>query len=194
MRVRHRFNAVSLVCLTTVLASTMAIPADAAAPIPNPCSLVTAAEMQKLVGPLKVPPRATDPATGEITCSFEPATGPSYVDVSLHDGELSAWKASSGGKNPLSLPELGKDAFVNPDPGGYTDLFAKKGALVLHVSLPTASNAVATAKAIAKLALSVSDGSPSSIPDRRLRNRHHTPLQSAFSDGRTRVTSFLKIS
>ncbi len=139
--------------LAAMLASSTALVAHAAPPVPNPCTLVTAAEMQQIVGPLTGSPRATDPASGEITCTYEPAKGPSYIDIRLHEGELSAWKARTGGKSPVSLPELGKDSFVNPDADGYTELFARKGTLILNVSLPSGPTAVATAKAIAKKAL-----------------------------------------
>ena len=53
----------------------------------------------------------------------------------------------------MSVPELGKDAFANLDSEGSTDLFAKKGAFVLRVSLPKGPRALDMAKAIAKAAL-----------------------------------------
>jgi len=140
--------------LAAMLACSTAPVAHAAAPpVPNPCTLVTVAEMQQIVGPLTGTPRATDPASGEISCTYEPAQGPSYIDIRLHDGERNAWKARTGGKSPVSLPDLGKDSFVNPDADGYTELFASKGTLILNVSLPSGPTAVATAKAIAKKAL-----------------------------------------
>ncbi|MEO7151467.1 MAG: hypothetical protein ABIX46_07140 [Burkholderiaceae bacterium] len=121
--------------------------------VPDPCKLVTAAEMIQIVGTLGAPPRATDPASGEITCSFEPSKGPSFVDVSLHDGDLAAWRKRNGGKSPVALPEFGADAFVNPDFEGMADLYAKKGALVLRVTLSKGPQAVEQAKAIARKAL-----------------------------------------
>ena len=36
----------------------------------------------------------------------------------------------------MSLPEFGQDAFVNPDFEGSADLYAKKGPLILRVSMP----------------------------------------------------------
>ena len=107
------------------------------AAVPNPCSLVTAAEMQAIVGKLSGTPKATDPASGEITCTFEPVNGPSFIDVSLHDGDLKAWKARNGGKSPVSLPELGADAFANPSDNDWVDLYAKKGAVIVRVTMPT---------------------------------------------------------
>jgi hypothetical protein len=82
--------------------------------VPNPCGLVTAAEMQVIVGKLSGMPKATDPASGEVTCTFEPVNGRSFIDVSLHDGDLKAWKARNGGKTPVSLPELGAGRDVLP--------------------------------------------------------------------------------
>lgn len=140
--------------LAAMLACSTALVARAAAPpVPDPCTLVTVAEMRQIVGPLTGTPRATGPASGEISCTYEPEQGPSYIDIRLHDGELGAWKARTGGKSPVSLPELGKDSFVNPDADGYTELFASKGALILNVSLPAGPTSVAMARAIAEKAL-----------------------------------------
>ncbi len=138
---------------TAVCAGGALLFVQAEAAVPNPCSLVTAAEMQAIVGPLAGAPRATDPASGEVTCSFEPVNGPSFVDVSLHDGDLKSWKARNGGKSPVSLPELGADAFVNPSTNDWVDLFAKKGAVIVRVTLPTGPKSMDMAKAIAKKAL-----------------------------------------
>jgi hypothetical protein len=71
----------------------------------------------------------------------------------LHDGELAYWKSRNGGKTPVPLPELGKDAFVNTDFEGSVDLCAKKGALILRVTMPKGPKAVDELKAIAKKAL-----------------------------------------
>lgn len=84
---------------------------------------------------------------------YTPASGPAWIEVRLQEGELSYWRKRNGGPDAVSLPELGKDAFVNPDFEGSADLYAKKGNLVLRVSLPQGPKAVDTAKAIAKKAL-----------------------------------------
>ena len=47
-----------------------------------------------------------------MSCEYEPARGPAWISISLHDGELAAWRKRNGGKSPVALPELGKDAFV----------------------------------------------------------------------------------
>jgi hypothetical protein len=127
--------------------------AYAGTPTPNPCSLVTVAEMQQIVGPLSEKPRATDPSSGEITCSFSPASGPGFIDVTLHEGDLAALKSSASYKNAQPLPEFGKDAFVSPDFQDYADLYAKKGDLIVRVTLPKGPKSVDTAKAITRKAL-----------------------------------------
>jgi hypothetical protein len=127
--------------------------AHASAPTPNPCSLVTVAEMQQIVGPLSEPPRATDPSSGENTCTFTPASGPSFIDVTLHEGDLAALRNSASYKNAQALPDFGKDAFVSPNFQDYADLYAKKGNLIVRVTLPMGPKSVETAKSIARKAL-----------------------------------------
>jgi len=46
----------------------LAGPAHAATGIPDPCKLITVAEMQQIVGSLKGVPEGTDPKSGEISC------------------------------------------------------------------------------------------------------------------------------
>lgn len=144
------------VLLSSTLAMSLSgratIAASAAAP-PNPCTLVTVAEIEKIVGPLKAAPRATDPATGEITCTFSPRRGLSFVDISLHDGSLADWKRRNGGPNAAPAPEFGSGAFVTPDFEGFAELYAKKGAYILRISVPKGSQSIGIVKAIGQKAL-----------------------------------------
>ena len=127
--------------------------AYAAPPAPDPCKLVTVAEMQQIMGPLNGAPTSTDPKSGEISCSYAPAKGPSFVEVTLHDGDLAAWKKRNGGKNPVAVPEFGADAFINPDFQNWADLYAKKGGLILRVTMPKGAQSMEAVKAIARKAL-----------------------------------------
>ncbi len=142
-----------LLCVAAFLAAGPPPAAQADPAIPDPCKLVTAAEIQQLVGPLKAAPKQGDIASGDVSCEYAPATGPAWIEVRLQEGELSYWRKRNGRPDAMSLPELGKDAFVNPDSDGSADLYARKGNLVLRVSLPTGPTAVDMAKAIAKKAL-----------------------------------------
>jgi hypothetical protein len=141
-----------LVCGVAILAGGGAT-VSAAPAIPDPCKLVTTAEIEQIVGRLKGSPKAGDIASGDVSCEYAPVKGPSWIDIRLHDGDLNAWRQRNGGKNSVSLPEFGKDAFVNPDFEGSADLYARKGSLILRVSMPTGPGAVDMVKTIAKVAL-----------------------------------------
>ena len=125
----------------------------AAAATPDPCKLITVAELEQIVGPLKGAPQIGDVKAGDLSCSYTPSKGPAWIEVRLHDGELSAWRSRNGGKSAISVPELGKDAFATPDAEGSADVYAKKGTLILRVSMPKGVSAVDTLKAIAAKAL-----------------------------------------
>jgi hypothetical protein len=127
--------------------------ASAASGPPNPCELATRAEIEKIVGPLKSAPKASDPSSGAINCTYRPAKGPSHIDLTLHDGPLAPWKRRNGGKAPAAAPEFGDDAFVTPDYEGSALLFAKHGDLILHITIPKGPQSVEIAKAIARKAL-----------------------------------------
>ncbi|HMH19740.1 MAG TPA: hypothetical protein VK572_16510 [Burkholderiales bacterium] len=122
--------------------------------VPDPCKLIAVSEFEQIVGPLRGSPKPGDVKAGDISCSYKPAKGPAWIEIRLHDGELAYWKGRNGGKSPVSLPGLGKDAFVNPDFEGSADLYAKKGDLILRVSMPKGPTAVEQLKAIAQKALS----------------------------------------
>jgi hypothetical protein len=127
--------------------------ARSAPTIPDPCKLITPAELEQIAGPLKGAPKPGDIASGDVSCEYKPAKGAAWISVRLHDGELGYWSKRNGGTAPVALPEFGKDAFANPDFEGSTDLYAKKGSLILRVSLPKGPQALDTAKAIARKAL-----------------------------------------
>ena len=143
-----------LFCAAAVaLAVHPALVATAASTIPDPCKLVTVAAIHEVVATLDGAPKATHPKSGQMTGTYTPANGQSYVDVSLHEGDLAAWKRRNGGKNPVALPEFGSDAFVNPDFEDSADLYAKKGSLILRVTMPKGPQSVEAVKAIARKAL-----------------------------------------
>ena len=102
---------------------------------------------------MKGAPKAGDAGSGDISCEYAPASGPRWISIRLHDGDLAAWKRRSGGANPVALPDLGKDAFANADSEGSADVYAMKGELILRVTMPKGPQAVEMDKAIAKKAL-----------------------------------------
>jgi hypothetical protein len=140
-------------CAAAVLGGGWSLVVVAAPAIPDPCKLITTAELEQITGRLKGSPKPGDIASGEVSCEYAPVKAPAWINISLHDGDLGYWRRRNGGQNSVSLPEYGNDAFVNPDFEGSADLYAKKGGLILRVTMPKGSTAVDMAKAIAKLAL-----------------------------------------
>jgi hypothetical protein len=144
------FHKPGLLFIATILAGSSCIVTAADSAIPDPCTLITVAEMEKIVGPLDGAPTSPDRATGEISCGYTPKTGPSFVEIALHEGDLAFLRDSSSSKDAVSLPEFGKDAFLVPKEHElYASLYAKKGSLILVVSAPMGPDAEATVKAIA---------------------------------------------
>jgi len=138
----------------TVLTAASAMVTNALAAAPDPCKLITLAEIEQIVGPLTEAPRATDPESGENTCTFSPATGPSFVDVSLEENaDLAAWKLRQDGENIVDLTEFGDGAFANSDFHDFAEVYVQKGSLILRVSVPKGPEAVETVKAITRKAL-----------------------------------------
>ena len=77
----------------------------------------------------------------------------SWLMINLHEGNFDLMRKSIGGKSPVPVPELAKDAFLNEDYEDFSaELFAKKGDLTLRVSMPKGPSAGDKIKAIAKKA------------------------------------------
>ncbi len=136
-----------------ILVGSSTLVAKGAPAIPDPCKLITAAELEQIAGPMKGAPKRGDIASGDVSCEYMSVKANTRIDISLHQGELSYWRKRNGGPNPLPLPKLGKDAFVNPDFEGSADLYAAKGSLILRVSMPKAAASVDMVVAIAQKAL-----------------------------------------
>jgi len=50
--------------------------------VPDPCTLVTAAELQAIVGGLKGAPKPGDAGAGDISCEYASASGPRWIQHS----------------------------------------------------------------------------------------------------------------
>jgi hypothetical protein len=121
--------------------------------VPNPCSLLTTAEVVQVAGPLQGKPRPGDFAMGEISCEWTPTQSTRWISLSLSEPGLDALRKRNGGPKPVMLPEFGQGAFVNLDFEGAVDLYAQKGQLVVRLSMPTGPNALEMTKALARKAL-----------------------------------------
>jgi len=78
----------------------------------------------------------------------------SWLMINLHESNFDLMRKSIGGKSPVPVPELAKDAFLNESYEDFSaELFVKKGELTLRVSMPKGPSAAGKIKAIAKRAL-----------------------------------------
>lgn len=128
-----------------------------AAPVPDPGNLITVAELEQIVGKVKEGPKNVECVAPEVSCEYTLAQDSSWIDIGLFPADQATFdrnRKSFEGKSALPVPELGKDAFVNPDYADFSaELFVKKGDLVLRVSMPKGPTAVESIKAIARKAL-----------------------------------------
>ena len=139
-------TAVAVCACVSLLAATVGT-------VPDPCGLITVAELTQIVGPLTGKPKPGDIKAGDVSCEYTPAKEPAWIEIRLNEGDLGYWKKRNGGASPMAAPEFGTGAFLNLDADGSTDLFAGKGALVLRVSMPRGPQAAENVKAIARKAL-----------------------------------------
>jgi len=127
-----------LTCLYLVgfLAGSLAL---AAPPKVEPCSLLTVAEVEQVVSKLKASPRADQEGDAKW-CNYEFANGKDAMEVWVFppDGIDRARKQA---KKQTAVKGLGDDAFLTRGMHGldYVDLFIKKGAVTVKLSLKEAA-------------------------------------------------------
>ena len=131
----------------------MAAPLFAGRAIPDPCKLVTLAELEEIVGKISKGPKPADPSSGEVSCEYTVAKDSSWLMINLHEGNFDLMRKSIGGTSSVPVPEVAKDAFLNENYEDFSaELLAKKGDLALRVSMPKGPLAADKIKAIAKKA------------------------------------------
>ena len=102
---------------------------------PTPCSLLTTAEVEQVVGKLVGAPKA-DQEGRAAWCNYEFANGTDAMEVWVFpaDGIERGRKKS---KNPTAVKGLGDDAFIERGMHGldYINLFIRKGTTTIQLSL-----------------------------------------------------------
>lgn len=143
----------TLPCLTAILASCTLLAAQAAPTVlPDPCKLVTLAELAEITGPVKGPTPEGHTDGGIVACEYTVIKTGQWITVRLHDGARGPVKAPAD-QGSVPLPEFGKNAFLIPNFHDSVDLYADKRGINLSVSMPTSATSVAMVKAIARKAL-----------------------------------------
>lgn len=140
------FQCVSL-WLTVLL---MAMPSLAA---PEPCSLLTTAEVEQVVGRLKDVPKA-DKEGAAGWCNYEFANGKDAMEIWVFPAEAIE-RGRKVSKQPVAVKGLGDDAFMDRGMHGldYTNLFVRKGSTTVKLSIRETSGDEEKLKALARKAL-----------------------------------------
>ncbi|MEP7153856.1 MAG: hypothetical protein ABI856_19295 [Nitrospira sp.] len=130
-----------------------AIPTIAAPPNVEPCSLLTTFEVEQVVGPLKGKP--TGDKEGDATwCNYEFANGKDLMEVWVFPADAIN-RGRKVSKKPVAVKGLGDDAFMDRGMHGidYVNLFIKKGAVTVKLSLKETAGDEQKLKSLAQKAL-----------------------------------------
>jgi hypothetical protein len=120
---------------------------------PEPCSLVTTAEVELVVGTLKGVPKA-DKEGAASWCNYEFANGKDAMEVWLFPADAIE-RGRKVSKKPVAIKGLGDDAFMDRGMHGidYVNLFIKKGTVTVKLSLKETAGDEQKLKSLAQKAL-----------------------------------------
>lgn len=120
----------------------------------EPCSVLTAADIEQVVGRLTGEPKAdrVDPAAW---CDYQFANGTDALEVWILPAN-GLEQARKKAKKPVPVKELGNDAFMDRGAHGldYVDLFIKNNAVTVELSLKETAGDEAKLRALGAKALS----------------------------------------
>jgi hypothetical protein len=142
------------IAIAGLFSSLLSAPLWAAAPAVDACQLVTVAEVEQLVGPLKTPPRLlrVDPA---LTCEYVFVQERDALELWVFPGVALERAKQFAKSSRVPIAGFGKGAFLSRDAAlGSIELWLKKGDIVLQVRLNASSADEEKVKAIATKALS----------------------------------------
>jgi len=141
------FFAVAL-CLCSALVATPSL-----AESPAPCSLLTIAEVEQVVGKLKGAPTA-DKEGAAGWCNYEFANGKDALELWVFPSEAIG-RSRAISKNPVTVKGLGDDAFMDRGMHGlnYVNLYVKKGSTTINLAIQETAGDEEKVKALAQKAL-----------------------------------------
>lgn len=152
MRVLHFTRMIVLTTVALFGASFMSATL-AAPPAIDPCTLLTTAEVEQVVGKLK---RA---ATGEsignaVTCNYQFANDKDEFEI-WASGDYAFATMRKDAKKAVSVKGLGDDAFMDRGAHGldYVDLYIKKGTTLVKLSLRESAGDEEKLKALGRKAV-----------------------------------------
>ncbi|MGQ0555809.1 MAG: hypothetical protein ACT4PN_07705 [Nitrospiraceae bacterium] len=127
-----QFNRIFLAVMIGIGALSIGVRSEAA---PTPCSLLTVAEVEQVVGKLMGTPKA-DQEGRAAWCNYEFANGKDGLEVWVFPAD-GIERARKEAKKPTALKGFGEDAFIERGMHGldYVNLFIKKGETTIQLSL-----------------------------------------------------------
>jgi hypothetical protein len=142
--------------LRIFLATTMVVPMTALAQLPgppaaDPCVLVSRADVEQIVGPLKSAPK-TYVIERAKNCSYELVNQADELDVWIYPA-TGLDRARNSHKDFTPLTDLGEPGFYGRRPDlGWLEIYTRKGGVTLGVML-RAPGDLEKAKALTRKAL-----------------------------------------
>jgi hypothetical protein len=151
IRISRRVSFIYLSLAVSVWVTTT--PAAAAPPIVDPCTLLTIAEVEQVIGKLKERPSG-DKEGDAAWCNYEFANGKDLMEVWVFPADAIN-RGRKVSKNPLPVKGLGDDAFMDRGMHGinYVNLFIKKGGTTVKLSIQETAGDEEKLKALAQKAV-----------------------------------------
>jgi hypothetical protein len=136
-----------------VFSLSVGVAALATPPEVDPCKLVTTTEVDQVISKLKGAPKF-DKEGDAAWCSYEFANGKDAFEVWVFPAD-GIERGRKQAKKPVAVKGLGDDAFLNRGMHGldYVDLFIKKGAVTVKLSLKESAGDEDKVKALAQKSL-----------------------------------------
>jgi hypothetical protein len=119
----------------------------------DPCTLLTQAEIEHVIGPLQGKPKA-DKEGQAAWCTYEFANGKDALEVWVFPAE-GIDRGRKEAKKPIAVTGLGEEAFMDRGMNDldYVDLFIKKGTVTVRLSLKETAGDADKLKALGQKAL-----------------------------------------
>ncbi len=149
MRKKKPLGMTIVAAIFLICASAGAI-ADAA---PEPCSVLTTAEIEHVVGKLKGAPKA-DQEGRAAWCNYEFANGKDAMEVWVFPDDVID-RARKHAKKSVTVKGLGDDALMDHGAHGldYVDLYIKKGGTTVKIAIKETAGYEDKVKALAQKAV-----------------------------------------
>lgn len=146
---RVRALGLTAACVASLLTSAAA---RQGAPAVDPCTLVSRADVEQILGKLKAPP-TSDINEQTKLCSYQFANGSDEMEIWVFPAS-GLDRARQSFKDLAPVTDLGHEAFQRRHPDiGWIELYTRKGDITLEVTMRATSGDLEKAKALARKAL-----------------------------------------